>query len=512
MLFFWPHVVSLTSHRAIATAGLTRRISLHLFKLQLPMVACAALLSTSMNRPAQAGGGSLPPSIGKAFVPATILVGATSTLTFTVGNPNVSVPIGGVTFTDTFPAGLVLAATGTQSVSCTAGSTFGGVSATAGGNTVNLSSTTIAAGGSCIISVLVQGTIAGMLNNSVQVFDNTAPGQIANASLQVDPPLPPLISKAFGAATVSLNGTTTLTLTFTNPNATVALTGVGVVDGVPPGLVVATPNGLISTCNGSSVTTLANIITIQPTITLAPSASCTVTVNVTGLVDGPKTNTTQVVMSTNGGPGLTATADIFVGDPFQVRYTANLAIGDSVINFTNTGEGVPPPLLFLNAPVANAPVQNANLCVNVYAFSPDEQLVSCCSCLVTPNGLNSISAVTDLTSNTLTPGRPTSIVVKLLATSGTGATPACNAATAGTPANPLTNGLAAWGTTIHPLPITPGSPAGTFGITETRFVSSTLSTAELTRITALCNFIQVTGSGFGVCKSCRLGGLGASKE
>ena len=111
-----------------------------------------------------------------------------------------------------------------------------------------------------------------------------------------------------------------------------------------------------------------------------------------------------------------------------------------------------------------------------------------------------------------TTGQTTSIVVKLLATSAAAVAPACNAATAGTPTNPLTNGLAAWGTAIHPLPATVGSPLGTFGITETRFVPALLSAAELTRITALCGFIQIAGSGFGVCRSCRLGGLGASKE
>jgi hypothetical protein len=187
---------------------------------------------------------------------------------------------------------------------------------------------------------------------------------------------------------------------------------------------------------------------------------------------------------------------------FQVRYASNLAIGDSVINFTNTGA---------TSTVA-FPTQNGNLCVNVYAFSPDEQLISCCSCVVTPDGLASLSARNDLISNTLTPGVPTSIVIKLLASSGAttaaGAT-TCNASTVGGAANPLAIGLAAWGTTIHALPVTPGSPATTFGVTETAFTPATLSAAELVRVTTLCGFIQTNGSGFGICRSCRLGGLGA---
>ncbi len=184
--------------------------------------------------------------------------------------------------------------------------------------------------------------------------------------------------------------------------------------------------------------------------------------------------------------------------PFQVKYASNLPIGDSVINITNTGA-----FGGANAAVANgAAVTNGNICVNVYTFSPDEQLISCCACPVTPNALVSLSARNDLISNTLTPGVPTSIVVKLLASPGA---PTCNASR---PGPPIT-GMAAWGTTIHALPVTPGSPATTYGDTETPFTNATLSDAEYKRITTLCGFIQTDGSGFGICRSCRFGGLGA---
>ena len=182
---------------------------------------------------------------------------------------------------------------------------------------------------------------------------------------------------------------------------------------------------------------------------------------------------------------------ISADSPFQVRYASNLNLADSVVNITNTG-----------ATATGA--TSANLCVNVYTFSPDEQLVSCCSCNVTPNALISLSARNDLISNTLTPAVPTSIVVKLVATHGS----SCNAATAGSGTSALATGLAAWGTTVHALPTTPGGLA----LTETAFTPATLSAAELARITALCGFIQSNGSGFGICASCRLGGLGTSAQ
>jgi hypothetical protein len=117
--------------------------------------------------------------------------------------------------------------------------------------------------------------------------------------------------------------------------------------------------------------------------------------------------------------------------PFQVRYAANLNIGDGVVDITNTG------------------ASGGNICVNVYTFAPDEQEISCCTCTVTPDALVSLSVRNSLTNNTLTGVVPTAVVIKLIASTG-----ACNAAAV----TNLTPGLAAWGTTIHALPVTPGSP------------------------------------------------------
>jgi hypothetical protein len=39
-----------------------------------------------------------------------------------------------------------------------------------------------------------------------------------------------------------------------------------------------------------------------------------------------------------------------------------------------------------------------------------------------------------------------------------------------------------------------------------------LSEAEYERLTGLCGFIQTNGSGFGICRSCRFGGLAAVEQ
>jgi hypothetical protein len=111
-------------------------------------------------------------------------------------------------------------------------------------------------------------------------------------------------------------------------------------------------------------------------------------------------------------------------------------------------------------------------------------------------------------SNTLTPIQPSAVVVKILATAGTTQT-SCNAALVNR--SSLAPGLQAWGTTVHSLLSPPGAGA-TFGVTETRFAVSKLSDAELNRMKTLCGFIQANGSGYGICKSCKVGGLGADKK
>jgi hypothetical protein len=196
-----------------------------------------------------------------------------------------------------------------------------------------------------------------------------------------------------------------------------------------------------------------------------------------------------------------AQPNVTLDSPYQVRYASNLNIGDSVINLTNTGaRGA-------GLQAGTSVSITGSICVNVYAFSPDEQMISCCTCPVTPNGLRSLSVVNDLINNTLTPAVPTSVVVKLLASAPVGG--GCNAAAPG----PLTSGLLAWGSTLK------ASPGGGYEVVETPFLPATLSgpgtapnIGEFQRLVQLCTFIQANGSGFGICDSCQLGGMGAGRR
>jgi hypothetical protein len=306
--------------------------------------------------------------------------------------------------------------------------------------------------------------------------------------------------------TITQGGTTTLNFSISNPNATVALAGVGFTDTLPSGLVITTPNGLAGSCGGGTIAAKSGSNSISLTgATLAAGASCAFSVDVTGVTVGTQTNTTSRVASVNGGLGAAATATLIVGDVFQIRYTSNLDIGDGVINITNSG--VNGASWF--GPGLGGPV--GNLCVNAYVFSPDEQLVSCCSCLVTPNGLASLSVNGDLVSNVLTGVRPNSVVVKLVGTGAganfNGASCVNSAAFAGSGENPLAIGMLAWGTTARSI----ATRSGAFNVTETAFGPASLSAAELTSMTNRCAFIIGNSNPFGICRSCRAGGLGADR-
>jgi len=174
-------------------------------------------------------------------------------------------------------------------------------------------------------------------------------------------------------------------------------------------------------------------------------------------------------------------------DMYQVRYAANMNIGDSVVNLTNAG-------------TAGGFEPGGNICANVYVFAEDQQLVSCCSCPLTPNHLKTLSVRNDLISNTLTPGVPIGVTIALLASEPTSGI--CNPATPGDPVG----GLRAWGTTPH------AAPDGTYHVAESAFLPARLSATEANKLVTYCGFIQANGSGYGICKSCREGAAGAAHK
>jgi arabinogalactan endo-1,4-beta-galactosidase len=149
---------------------------------------------------------------------------------------------------------------------------------------------------------------------------NTGCGGGSSGSGTPPPPanLPPAIAKVFGAASVSLNGTTSLTFSLSNPNTAISLSGIGFTDTFPSGLTVATPNGLAGSCGGGTITAAAGSNSVGLSgASLAAGASCTFAVNIVGTSAGAQNNVTSAVTSTESGNGSTASAQITVVGPSQ---------------------------------------------------------------------------------------------------------------------------------------------------------------------------------------------------
>ncbi|HYN14463.1 MAG TPA: immunoglobulin domain-containing protein [Terriglobales bacterium] len=284
-----------------------------------------------------------PPTISKAFLASSIALNGTTTLTFTINNPNTSTALSGISFGDSLPSGVQVAATPNITGVC-----GGTVTATAGSGSISLSGGTLASSGSCTISVDVTGTTAGAKSNTTGAISSAEGGTGATsntASLTVV--APPSISKAFTAGSIQLNTSTNLSFTITNPTAnTVALTGVGFTDPLPSGLAVSNPSVVTGSCGGGTITATASSSTISLSgATINTGSSCTFSVSVTGTATGTQNNTTGAVTSTNGGTGNMATASVTVtSKPVITTQPANQTVCEGTkVTFTAAASGVPTP-------------------------------------------------------------------------------------------------------------------------------------------------------------------------
>src|SRR5579871_1832395 len=126
--------------------------------------AALVLVSLACAPSVFAGGVSL--TLTNSFTPSTVVVGGTSTTTMTVTltNPN-QVSVSGVSFSDTYPAGLVPDVVGAYT--CSAGS------AVFNGSGWALNNVTLAAGASCSVPMQMHATITGPITNTTSQVTGT---------------------------------------------------------------------------------------------------------------------------------------------------------------------------------------------------------------------------------------------------------------------------------------------------------------------------------------------------
>ena len=157
----------------------------------------------------------------------------------------------------------------------------------------------------------------------------------------------------------------------------------------------------------------------------------------------------------------------------------------------------------LVAPDAKVRIDNpgltyGNLCAMMYVFAADQQLAECCGCIETHNGLRKLSVRNDLTSNPLTGRVPLMGVIKVI--SALPINGVCNPSTNVTPKP----NLRVWVTHIQDFSVPGTSGEIVFPTTETESSDSALGATELANLQAQCSFINILGSGAGIC-TCGIG-------
>ena len=150
---------------------------------------------------------------------------------------------------------------------------------------------------------------------------------------------------------------------------------------------------------------------------------------------------------------------------------------------------------FANANTAGAPdgtfridnpgtYASGNICASIFVFDPYQELSECCSCLVTPDGLRTLSVDGDLTYNPLTGVVLNTGVIKVVST-----VPVAGACPLPTAVHPVA-AIRSWATHIQ---------NSNFAETETPSQDATISSGEITRLARDCTAVQIVGSGKGVC-------------
>jgi len=278
-----------------------RLVSQSYFTVKHPvsMLILAALLLVSLPAAAQ-----VQLAFDKSFTPDTIGVGSTTTLRFDITNSDTN-PATDLAFSDTLPAGVLIADPASASSSCD-----GVLNANSGGSVISFSGGDVSGNQSCSVLVDVTSSVLGTHTN-VSGDLTSSQGNAGNAtddlSVAADRPG---FSKSFSPASVNLGERSTLSFSIDNTaNASQAFS-LTFTDNLPLGMEVADPANVANTCNGGTVTANAGsgVVSYSPVFfgdaSVAAGASCSISVDVTSTAIGLLNNISGDLTSsaTIGGP------------------------------------------------------------------------------------------------------------------------------------------------------------------------------------------------------------------
>lgn len=257
------------------------------------------------------------PGFAKAFDTSPVNINDTVTLTFLIDNSANGGQESGLFFTDTLPAGTVIANPANASLS---GCVVGNLTANSGESTISLSQGLVAAGEVCTIVVDVFAETPGLKQNVTSDLTSTGGNSgFAADALQVN--FEPL-TKVFTDNPTVPGGSATLEFTIVNTDRDFALTNLTFTDDLDATLsgLTATDTPLVDPCGAGSSLTGTSVLTLTGG-TLAPGDSCTFSVQLAVPGDatpGSFVNTTSTLTGDLGG------------NPFEAPATDNVLIVDEV--------------------------------------------------------------------------------------------------------------------------------------------------------------------------------------
>ena len=297
------------------------------------------------------GGGSVLLS-AKDSVGLSLLVSANGGMGGSNGNSSPHGPGGGG------GGGYVAFTSGLSGVS---GSVQGGQPGTTDGNTTPFDAS--------------YGATAGSIGQVETVGSPNIPGFSSGDECRIE------VSKVFDPDTLEPNMPSTLTVTLSNPNPSLAMTAISVTDPLPANVVVAPAPNTSTTCGGT-VTAPAGASSVKHSGgSLASGASCTVTVDVVGTVSGthsnviPVGNATAALNGTAVANTLTAEDTLFITAPLKASKSVAViatpdnpggfaipgAVVEYTINFSNPGptpvngidlrDGLPSETIFIGSDI-----------------------------------------------------------------------------------------------------------------------------------------------------------------
>jgi large repetitive protein len=358
------------------------------------------------------------PTIAKAFGASPIAEGGTSTITFTLTNPNTA-PLTNANFTDALTSISVSSAT----IGGTCAGTTNSPALVVGATALNLTVPSLPTTG-CTVTVQVTSSTVGTNPNTASGVTSTQtpiagpPSNTANLTVMA----PPIVTKTFLTNPVAKDAITKLSIAIRNPN-TIAITGAAFTDNYP-----TTPNNNLVNSNPTNAAFTAASITAgcTGTITAAagarslaltggtipPNTTCTITVDVLSTSNAQPTylNNTGPVTTTNAGTGAAASDSLVVvnGPTVSKSFTpASIPVGgisQLTVNLSTTAGGAGTtgvaitdtyPAGLVNAP--GTPIVS-NTCGGSLTAAPGANTISLSGGLIPPN--SSCSFIVQVTAAT----------------------------------------------------------------------------------------------------------------